>query len=69
MTRFINFEPVTLKRDLDADETGYTPAGVVTVAVDGTAPVTASQIGSSSVYAASLGVRSAPWHSRIRIEK
>lgn len=55
MTRFTVFEPVTIARDLDADETGFEPAGVVTVTVNGAAPVTATPLGAGTVYTAPLG--------------
>lgn len=62
MTRFTVFDPVTLKRDLDADETGFEPAGAVTVSVDGAAAVAATK-GTGTVYTVPLGVLPMGVHS------
>ena len=56
MARFVSNEPVTLTRDLDADETGYSPAGAVTVAVGDGEPVAATAEPDSTVYTAAVGV-------------
>lgn len=62
MARFVVHEAITLSRNLDADETGYVPAGAVTVKLDGGAPITATH-GTGTVYTAPLGRLALGTHS------
>lgn len=64
MARFVASENVRLSIDLDADETGYTPIGAVTVSVDDGDAIATTVDGSNyvaDVGRLSLGIHTVQW--------